>query len=126
VSKQNKGVSHTTTRVEWRGPLPPPQALSGYESIVPGAAERLLRMTEDEAAHRRSLEVAEMQTDNAAMESHLRWMARGQWFGFAVSLCAIICGSITAIQGGDMTGLAAVLAGAGVMALGAIFARRRS
>jgi LPXTG-motif cell wall-anchored protein len=34
------------------GPLPPPDILSQYDTIVPGAAERILQMAEKEQQHR--------------------------------------------------------------------------
>lgn len=40
----------------WQGPLPPPEILQGYEAAFPGAAERILRMAEDQGAHRRDME----------------------------------------------------------------------
>ena len=39
-----------------QGPLPPPDILAGYENVVPGAGERILRMAEQEAVHRHSQE----------------------------------------------------------------------
>lgn len=47
-----------------QGPLPPPDVLGGYESVVPGAAERILRMAEQEASHRQNLEKALTQRDS--------------------------------------------------------------
>jgi len=38
--------------VTWRGPLPPPSAVSQYEAILPGTCERILTLTERQAAHR--------------------------------------------------------------------------
>jgi uncharacterized membrane protein len=38
------------------GPLPHPDILRGFESVQPGAAERIIRMAENEAIHRQSLE----------------------------------------------------------------------
>jgi uncharacterized membrane protein len=38
------------------GPLPIPHEMREYESIVPGAAERLIRQVEIEGEHRRTLE----------------------------------------------------------------------
>jgi uncharacterized membrane protein len=35
------------------GPLPPPRLLDGYEQIVPGAANRIITLAEEEARHRR-------------------------------------------------------------------------
>lgn len=47
----------TETRIEaHRGPLPAPDLLQRYEEILPGAAERILTMAEEQARHRQSLE----------------------------------------------------------------------
>ncbi len=39
----------------WNGPLPPPNVLRGYEEVVPGAANRIMEMTEKEQAHSRDM-----------------------------------------------------------------------
>ena len=38
------------------GPLPPPEVLHRYEEIVPGAANRILEMAENQSKHRMQLE----------------------------------------------------------------------
>ena len=43
-------------RLEFEGPLPPPGALRAYDSILPGAAERILSMAEQQAEHRQNIE----------------------------------------------------------------------
>jgi uncharacterized membrane protein len=40
----------------YSGPLPPPAILAQYESLLPGAIERLFSMTEKEQAHRFEIE----------------------------------------------------------------------
>ena len=40
----------------FRGPLPPPEILKEYESILPGASERILKMAEKQQDHRISIE----------------------------------------------------------------------
>nr|DAH82019.1 MAG TPA: putative membrane protein [Caudoviricetes sp.] len=47
-----------TAIVGWQGPLPPPSVLQGYDSVVSGAAERILAMAEKEQSHRHSTETA--------------------------------------------------------------------
>jgi uncharacterized membrane protein len=42
--------------VEYSGPLPPPAVLQRYDQVVPGAAERILRMAEGQSKHRQALE----------------------------------------------------------------------
>jgi uncharacterized membrane protein len=40
------------------GPLPHPEDLAKYEQVLPGAADRIIRMAEQQAAHRQNLERA--------------------------------------------------------------------
>jgi uncharacterized membrane protein len=48
---------HVTQSItSFRGPLPPPEVLGQYEQLQPGFADRILRLTESEATHRRKLE----------------------------------------------------------------------
>ena len=41
---------------EFRGPIPPPEIISGYEAIIPGAADRILAMAEKQSQHRQEME----------------------------------------------------------------------
>jgi uncharacterized membrane protein len=42
-------IRRTETHI---GPIPPPDALAHYDTIIPGAAERILQMAEKEQLHR--------------------------------------------------------------------------
>ena len=42
--------------LSFQGPLPPPAILEHYNRIVPGAAERILKMAENQSNHRQTLE----------------------------------------------------------------------
>src|SRR5689334_8353069 len=44
------------TQVSYSGPLPPPDMLEAFERALPGAANRILTLTEVQARHRRSVE----------------------------------------------------------------------
>ena len=63
----------------FRGPLPPPEILRGYESIVPHAAERILEMAEQQMHHRQKMEY--MIVDRQTKQSRL-----GQILGFILVL----------------------------------------
>lgn len=52
------------TRSSYRGPIPPPELLEGYENILPGSADRIIAMTERQQNHRMDLE-ATVVTSNA-------------------------------------------------------------
>src|SRR3989338_6135989 len=56
-SPNNPAVSaRITTITEISSPIPPPQVLQQYNSIVPDAAERIIRMAEKQSDHRMDLE----------------------------------------------------------------------
>ena len=42
------------------GPLPPPEVIAAYEKAIRGAGKRFFKVWEEEAEHRRSLEVAKV------------------------------------------------------------------
>jgi hypothetical protein len=58
----------------WPGPLPPPATLKQFDEVIPGGAERILRMAEAEQAHRHL-------TDMAVLNADSRAISRGQWLG---------------------------------------------
>jgi uncharacterized membrane protein len=55
----------------YQGPIPPPSILEGFDRIVPGAAQRLIQLAEDESKHRRELEVRTMEANIAAQRRQL-------------------------------------------------------
>ena len=58
--RNNPSISpaRVTTYTEVSGPIPSPQILQQYNNIVPGAAERIIRMAEKQSDHRMALENA--------------------------------------------------------------------
>ena len=84
-SKVHTAVQQTS----FSGPIPHPEILHGYDAIVPGAAERILTMAEDDAKHQRVIEMAAL--DAAKAEVRL-----GQWLGFIIGIAALGT-SLTAI-----------------------------
>lgn len=49
-------VKTVIQEIEFSGPMPPPNILSGYEKILPGAADSILTMTETQSRHRQQME----------------------------------------------------------------------
>lgn len=74
----------------FNGPLPPPSLLEGYESTLPGAAERILRLAEKEQSHRQDWEMA-------ALSAQRLDIRRGQWMGFALGIIGMVVAVILAI-----------------------------
>ena len=93
------------------GPLPHPKHLAEYKEISPDVPERLLRMAEDQAEHRRKLE-------SAIVESNLKLEVRGQVFGFVITIVAVIGGIYLMANGHSLSGAAtAISALAGLVGL---------
>ena len=49
-------VRHETQQTIYQGPLPSPEDFAAYERVLPGAADRILKMAETQATHRQGLE----------------------------------------------------------------------
>ena len=114
-NKPNKPTSSVVTQthksVSFSGPLPVPAYLAQYEEILPGSAERILKMAEEQSDHRRSLETK-------VINSGVSDSKKGLWFGFligigglgVVSYCAslgfqVLAGIIAALDLGSLVGI---------------------
>lgn len=49
-------VVHEVVATSFRGPMPPPDMLRGYEDIVPGSAKQIIGMAMREQEHRHSMD----------------------------------------------------------------------
>lgn len=70
------------TSQQWTGPLPPPSALDQFNQIIPNGAERIMRMVEQEQAHR-------IKHEESSLQASVRDMERRHWIGGAISMAAI-------------------------------------
>lgn len=106
------------TEIEFSGPLPPPEILSRYDQIVPGAAERIIAMAEKQAEHRQRLESTVVRGNTSAQ-------TRGSWFAFLISMVAV-CGGIWLIhEGRSASGLATIITDLATLAGVFVYTRRR-
>jgi uncharacterized membrane protein len=74
---------HELARVSFSGPLPPPEILQQYQQIQADFPERILRLTEGEAAHRREITRTALRWDG--IETFL-----GQAFALVVCLASLL------------------------------------
>lgn len=78
------------------GPIPPPEVLKGYNSIIKDGAERIIAMAEKQSAHR-------MQLEDHAIKEELKQSRLGQIFGFTIGLTGMVIAAVLAILGHEAT-----------------------
>ncbi len=79
------------------GPLPHPDVLRKFNEVVPGSAERIIKMAEEQSAHRKELEQKVITSDI----SRSKW---GQILGFIIAIAGLIVSALVAIYGSAIAG----------------------
>jgi uncharacterized membrane protein len=97
VSRDNNHLS--VSQQSFSGPIPPPSLLEGYESILPGAAERILALAESEAQHRRDIERQVTRANIRLAKGEHYQVYLGQVLAFLLAL-VFIGGGVFLIHGG--------------------------
>lgn len=92
-----QSVLHTAVEA-FSGPIPEPEVLRDYELVLPGLAERIVRWTEDEASHRRSVERSLV---------HLSW--GGLCSALLLALTTILGGMLLAWNGRNVVGMIGIV-----------------
>ena len=90
ASQPQVNKQQVVTQQNWSGPLPPPDALAGFDKIIPNGAERILTMTEQEQAHRIASEKAALDANIKNTKESLTLAKSGQMAGAIVSILAIL------------------------------------
>ena len=120
--KEPEGEGHPSrlivTHMSYSGPVPPPAVLQEFERTLPGAANRILALTETQARHRQAIELR-------LVGAKIRRGSRGQLFAFLVVIAGMSCGTWLATNGQGAFGLASVLAPLTAAAALFIYTRRR-
>lgn len=108
-----KLLRRSETHIEaYGGPLPPPALLKEFDNVIPGAAERILKMAERQADHRQFLEKTVVSGDSKRAFC-------GLFVGAFVALC-VLGGAVFLIHDGhDAAG--ATIAGLDVASLVSVF-----
>lgn len=106
-------------RSTFSGPLPHPSHFAQYESILKGAAERILKMTENQSAHRQECEKIEVKANS-------RNSTLGLVLGFL--LCSGIAGGCIYVItiGKTIEGITGLVAQMAVLASAFIWGRNTS
>lgn len=115
-------IAEKTT--SYSGPIPSPEILLGYERALPGLAERIIRMAEQETAHRHKTEkdiIAIQEKDMKEARSEVR---RGQHYAFVLCLAAITLGAGAIFAGHDTAGATLGTVGLGSLVTAFVVGRK--
>lgn len=101
ILRQRRSFSaalEVATATAFVGPIPPPELLAKYERTLPGLADRLVLIAENESEHRRALQ------RRAARLSELGLAA-----GFTIAMTAL-CGGIYLVhEGSQVEGMSSII-----------------
>ncbi len=95
------------------GPLPPPELLQHYKAIQPDLVERIMRLTEDEAEHRRAMDIK-------VVEGSFNKTKRGQILGAVLAVVAMGVAVVALVL--DHPGAAGIIGVTTVVGLAGVFA----
>jgi len=96
VKKQPVMQSISITEA-YSGPIHHPKQFKQYELILPGYADRILKMAESQALHRQDLE-------KTVVFSGAKDSKRGQIFAFIIAITIVIGGVVSITMGRDVSG----------------------
>lgn len=104
--------------------MPPPALLRHYEEICPGAADRMLRMAEQESEHRRKTEATIISAQIEHYNKQFSEARCGQICALIITLVALAGGVYTALQGHEVAGSIIGVGGIGGIVTTFILGRR--
>lgn len=118
TAKAVKRVVVEAIEGEFSGPLPPPSIIRGYNEVVPGAADRIIKMAEEQARHRQEME-------RKMVEAESRDSLLGILFAFTLGLGCIIAAIIMVILVPQSAGVicGAILGATGIGSIVSSFIR---
>lgn len=116
-------VSGTAIRTEISGPIPPPDVLADYERLLPGSANRIIRMAEAEQAHRHALQSKAIDARIIDANAARKEARMGQFLGLAIGLVGLAAAVIIAclVRGSGGATVASIVGGSTVIGLVTIF-----
>jgi uncharacterized membrane protein len=100
-----------------------PEFIEQYNQLPPEAADRILKMAEEEQVHRHNMEKKLIDAQISDQKQERRERRLGQWFGLIIGLTSVVAGSTTAILGSPISG--GFIGSAGVVGLVSAFVAGR-
>jgi len=104
------GMQHLVAWEAHAGPLPPAHELAGYEKVLSGAAERIMKMAESQLEHQIEADKAADKRDNAIVKTEIRLAYLGLLTTFVIVLTFIGLVAFAIWQGRQLLGIGAAIA----------------
>lgn len=107
-SKNGTSPSATTRVVSveqrelYAGPIPSAREFAKYEEVVPGSADRILRMAEEQSKHRREIE-------KQVVRASIKNSQRGQLIGFVITMIVLGISVWLLATGRELAGFGTIL-----------------
>lgn len=105
------------TRISFSGPLPPPEIMQAYNTVIPNGAERILAMAENQSVHRQEIEKIVVRGNSR----HQTW---GILAAFLLSIVIVCVGAFLIYNDKDIYGLTVILGDLAALAGVFVYARR--
>jgi uncharacterized membrane protein len=100
----NSRVIATKTEAHYySSPIAPPQIVAAWEQILPGSADRILKLTEKQSTHRQK-------SETKVIDSNISKEKIGQILAFVFCISVVLCGTFLIYSGKDTAGLVAICA----------------
>src|SRR5437016_10685078 len=99
---QQQAMMRVSQQYSFSGPPPPREVLAKYNQAMPGLAERIISMAEQQGRHRQEIE-------KTVINSNAFVQKVGPFLGFIVAMTAVIGGIVLILKGKDGYGLAAII-----------------
>ncbi len=109
---------------KYSGPIPPPESLEYYESVLPGAADRILRMAEENAKSLRETASRQLDIDSSVEQNRHDETSKGQHFGLGATILAFSVTALALALG--YPAVAGIISSATIVALAAVFVTGRA
>ena len=112
IEKNVKQYVAEVIQSEFRGPIPPPSIIKGYEEVLPGSADRIIKMAEKQMSHRQDME-------SVMVHSESRDGLLGVLFAFMLGIGSLVASVVVVVMVPQSSG-AISSAALGITGIGSI------
>lgn len=93
LSQEVIGIKKVEKYLEYSSPIPPPEVFLGYEDVLPGSADRILKMVEKQMEHRLAAETKQLEhrikTESKLVDSETKLNYLGLFSGFIIAILGL-------------------------------------